>query len=163
MWAPANVSRETAIPRHRESRFGTRAALKHGAGSVTKTSSGCHRDRAHSTVGNPFEVQAMDIRKLWLTLVERAAPQRRVDNERILVIRSVLTQLRGREKALLDLRDAVTDAQQRADLANKLSVLRAQRAKGLRVLRELRAHRRAGKEVAGPGAASVGPTSPERR
>lgn len=111
----------------------------------------------------------MDIRKLWVTLVERAAPQRRVDHERILVIRRVLIQLRGREKALLDLRDAVTDDQQRADLANKLSVLRAQRAKGLRVLRELRADRRAltrkrasGAESAGPRGASVGSAPPER-
>jgi hypothetical protein len=144
--------------------------LKHVAGSVTKTSSGCHRDRAHSAIGNPFEVQAMDIRKLWLTLVERAAPRRRVDHERIRVIRRVLNQLRGREKALLDRRDAVTDDEQRADLANKLSVLRAQRTKGLRMLRELRADMRAvtrgrapGAEAAGPQEVPVDSAPPERR
>lgn len=115
-------------------------------------------------------MQAMDIRKLWLTLVERAAPQRREDNERIRVIHSVLCQLRGREKSLLDRRDAVTDDEQRADLANKLSVLRAQRAKGLRVLRELRADRRAGTrrrasatETAGPREVSVDSAPPERK
>jgi hypothetical protein len=112
----------------------------------------------------------MDIRKLWLTLVERAAPQRREDKERIRVIRTVLNHLRGTEKSLLDRRDAVTDDEQRADLANKLSVLRAQRAKGLRVLRELRAGRRAvtrgrasGAEAGGPREVSVDSAPPERR
>ena len=112
----------------------------------------------------------MDIRELWLTLVERAAPRRRVDNERIRVIRRVLNHLRGKEKSLLDRRGAVTDDQQRADLANKLTVLRAQRAKGLRVLRELRADLRAvtrgrapGAEAAGPREASVDSAPPERR
>jgi hypothetical protein len=112
----------------------------------------------------------MDIRKLWLTLVERAAPQCREDDERIRVIHRVLSQLRGREKSLLDRRDAVTDDEQRADRANKLSVLRAQRAKGLRVLRGLRADRRAvtrgrapARETAGPGDVSVDSAPLERR
>ena len=115
-------------------------------------------------------MQAMDIRKLWLALVERAAPQRREDNERIRVIRRVLNRLRSREKSLLDRRDAVKDNEQRAELANKLSVLRAQRAKGLRVLRELRADRRAGTrrrasatETAGPREVSVDSAPPERK
>ncbi|TVP80671.1 MAG: hypothetical protein EA346_06970 [Thioalkalivibrio sp.] len=100
----------------------------------------------------------MDIRKLWLTLVQWADPQ--VDHERIRVIGRVLIHLRNKEKSLLDLKDAVTDDEQRADLANKLSVLRAQRTKGLRALRELRAERRAGarasgKEATGPQEASA--------
>jgi hypothetical protein len=112
----------------------------------------------------------MDIRKLWLTLVQRADPQRGVDRERIRVIGRVLIHLRNKEKSLLDLKDATTDDEQRADLANRLSVLRAQRAKGLRALRELRAGRRAGTrgqasgmEVAGPREVSVDSASPERK
>jgi len=110
----------------------------------------------------------MDIRKLWLTLVQRADPQ--VDHERIRVIGRVLMHLRNKEKSLLDLKGAVTDDEQRADLANKLSVLRAQRAKGLRALRELRREMRAGTrgrvcgaEAAGPREVSVDSAPPERR
>ncbi len=86
----------------------------------------------------------MDIRRLWLTLLEGLTPQRSRENERIRVIRRVLKQLRGRERALLDLQARVTDGDQRADLADKLSAVHAQRAKGVRVLRELQAERRAG-------------------
>jgi len=102
-------------------------------------------------------VQAMDIRKLWLTLVERADPQRAADHERIRVIERVLIHLRSREKALLDQTAAVTEGDQRADLANKLSVLRAQRAKGLRALRELRAERRIRTRGRAPGTEAEGP------
>lgn len=111
----------------------------------------------------------MDIRKLWLTLVQRADPRRGVGHERIRLVGRVLTHLRDREKSLLDRKNAVTNDEQRADLANKLSVLHAQRAKGLRVLRELRAERRAGKrgrasgtEAAGPRDAAGDLASPER-
>ena len=95
----------------------------------------------------------MDIRRLWLTLMEGLAPQRSRENERMRVICRVLKQLRGRERALLNLQATVSDDEQRADLADKLSVLRAQRAKGIRVLRKLRMERRTGtRQASGAGA-----------
>lgn len=83
----------------------------------------------------------MDIRNFWLGLVERALTRRSVHRDRIRVIRGVLKELRVRERELLDRQRAVTDGEQRADLADKLSVLRMQREKGVRALREFRAER----------------------
>jgi|GEM_PF-2371507 len=98
----------------------------------------------------------MGIRRLWLRIMERAAPRRSLERERILVIRRVLKQLRDRQRALMGLRDAVMDDEQRSDLADKLIVLRAQRAKGIALLRELRGEGRVGVAYPPPGAEATG-------
>lgn len=85
----------------------------------------------------------MGIRTLLLRVMEGVTPRRSMESERILAIRRVLKQLRGRERALMNLKGAVTDHEQSANLADKLSVLRAQRAKGIGLLRDLRAKGRA--------------------
>ena len=94
---------------------------------------------------------AMDIRKLWFAWLERVDQRRSVDTERMRAIGRVLVRLRSREKWLLDQQRAVMDDEQRADLADKVSVLRAQRAKGLRALREWRRDRRARLRDSRPG------------
>lgn len=93
----------------------------------------------------------MDIRKLWFAWIERVDQRRGVDNERMRAVGRVLVGLRSREKSLLDKQRSVMDAEQRADLADKVSVLRAQRAKGLRALREWRRDRRARARDGRPG------------
>jgi hypothetical protein len=99
----------------------------------------------------------MGIRRLWLRLVERATPQRRLLGGRIRAVRNLLKQLRIKEQALVDLRDAETDEEQREQLAARLSVLRAQRTKGLLALRELRAERQAITRRRVSAAEAVGP------
>jgi len=93
----------------------------------------------------------MDIRKLWFAWLERVDHRRSVDTERMRAIGRVLVRLRSREKSLLDQQRTVMDDEQRADLADKVSVLRAQRAKGLRALREWRRDRRARLRDGRPG------------
>jgi len=96
-----------------------------------------------SSLEKPFEGPAMGIRTLLQRVTEGVAPRRSTESEHILAIRRVLKQLRGRERALMNLQGAVTDDEQRANLADKLRVLRAQRAKGIGLLRDLRAEGRA--------------------
>ena len=93
----------------------------------------------------------MDIRKLWFAWLEQVDHRRSVDTERMRAIGRVLVRLRSREKSLLDQQRTVMDDEQRADLADKVSVLRAQRAKGLRALREWRRDRRARLRDGRPG------------
>lgn len=86
----------------------------------------------------------MEIRRFWLMLVEQLAyrrGERGEHGEHARSIHKVLKELRVRERALLDERDAATDDDHRESLSGKLDVLRAQRAKGMRVLRELREQR----------------------
>lgn len=98
----------------------------------------------------------MGIRRLWLRVIDRTAPRKPLERERLLVIRRVLKQLRVRQRALMSLRDAVMDDEQRSDLADKLSVLRAQRAKGISLLRELRAEKRVAAACPPSGAEATG-------
>ena len=83
----------------------------------------------------------MDIRRFWAILAEQTSSQRRLNGDRTRAIRKVLRQLRIRERALLDLQRSVADDEQREEISGKLSVLRAQREKGVSALREFRAER----------------------
>lgn len=96
----------------------------------------------------------MDIRRFWVALAKRTSSRRRIYADRIRAVRKVLKQLRIRERALLDLQRSVADDEQREEISGKLSVLHAQRAKGVSVLREFRAERRGASQRRAPEARS---------
>lgn len=96
----------------------------------------------------------MDIRRLWATLAERTSSKRRIYTDRIRAVRKVLKQLRIRERALQELERSVADEERREEISGKLSVLRAQRVKGVSVLRGLRGERRGTSQRRAPEARS---------
>lgn len=81
----------------------------------------------------------MGIRRFWAKVKARTSLKQRKCAERIRAVRKVLRELRIRERWLRDQQQAVADAEQLEEIANKLSVLREQRVKGVCALREFRA------------------------
>lgn len=84
----------------------------------------------------------MDIRRFWATLAERTCSKQRIYADRIWGLPQGAEAITDQGAGALDLQRYVADDGQREEISGKLSVLRAQRAKGVSVLREFRAERR---------------------